>query len=299
MTPTIERLGVSMQEVAERMQFSGGSLVLDVRSRAEFLRGHVPGALNAPISEVERSPRALVREIESYDRVFVHCSSGVRSSRAFRLLRAAGAENVKLVDRAGFSDWCRHGHPVERGPGRRVRLVDPRPRTRALGAGIGIGLIATLAAGAADAGLSLLVSQRHKRRERRIRRGSPHQMAGTLFFERIWGRKPSAFEQLVATVAFNVAYGVVWGAAYTVLRRLEPSSQSAPALPVTAAGFFVACDGAIAPLLDLSPGVSKLPWQFNAKELANHIVWNATAERLHRADERRFAQERLERAQRS
>jgi rhodanese-related sulfurtransferase len=54
---------VTMDEVAQRISFSSGSLVLDVRTGAEFMRGHVPGALNAPLSDVERSPggRAQVR----------------------------------------------------------------------------------------------------------------------------------------------------------------------------------------------------------------------------------------------
>ncbi len=83
----------------------------------------------------------------------------------------------------------------------------------------------------------------------------------------------------------------MWGLAHTALRRAFPRAATGPLLPLTAAAFFVACDGAIAPLLRLTPSLPGVPWQFNAKELLNHVVWNATAEAIHRADERSFAAE--------
>jgi putative membrane protein len=44
----------------------------------------------------------------------------------------------------------------------------------------------------------------------------------------------------------------------------------------------VACDGLIAPLLRLTPPPGRLPWQVNAKKLANHVAWTAAAELVHR-----------------
>jgi putative membrane protein len=46
--------------------------------------------------------------------------------------------------------------------------------------------------------------------------------------------------------------------------------------------FFLACDGGIAPLLGLSPGLARVPWQLSVKELLNHVAWTATAETAHR-----------------
>ncbi|WP_239027840.1 DUF1440 domain-containing protein [Geomonas subterranea] len=47
--------------------------------------------------------------------------------------------------------------------------------------------------------------------------------------------------------------------------------------------FFCACDGFIAPLFGVSPGLRRIPWQPSAKELGNHAVWTAAAELVHRA----------------
>lgn len=166
---------------------------------------------------------------------------------------------------------------------------DPRPLARAALVGVGAGVLATLASGISDAGLSLFVSNEQKRRERRVRRGSPHEVGGALFFKRLRGHEPSAPAKLLSTLAFSAVYSAVWGLVYTGVRRAVPAATRAPGLPLTAAAFFVACDGVIAPALQLTPGLQRLPWQFNAKELVNHLVWNATAERIHRADERAFS----------
>jgi hypothetical protein len=36
----------------------------------------------------------------------------------------------------------------------------------------------------------------------------------------------------------------------------------------------------------MSPKLRRIPWQFNAKELANHIAWTGTAEAVHRGTEK-------------
>ncbi len=71
------------------------SLVLDVRSAAEFAAGHLDGALNIPHTEL----RARLDEvIEAADGrpVKVHCASGVRSYLATRILLAHGVDARNL-----------------------------------------------------------------------------------------------------------------------------------------------------------------------------------------------------------
>jgi rhodanese-related sulfurtransferase len=70
---------------------SQGGLLVDVRSEAEFARGHLPGAVNAPLDRFERH----VEELVAGDRpIVLYCSAGVRSSRAARALERAGAREV-------------------------------------------------------------------------------------------------------------------------------------------------------------------------------------------------------------
>jgi rhodanese-related sulfurtransferase len=84
--------------------FSG--VLLDVRSPDEYAGGHLPGAVNVPLDEVE----AVAIRYAGQDVVTV-CHSGARSLAAARLLSAAGARVKSLA--GGTEAWQRAGHPVE------------------------------------------------------------------------------------------------------------------------------------------------------------------------------------------
>jgi NADPH-dependent 2,4-dienoyl-CoA reductase/sulfur reductase-like enzyme/rhodanese-related sulfurtransferase len=76
-------------------QVSAEALVLDVRSRAEFATGHVPGSLNIPHTEL----RDRLDEVTAaaYGRpVRVLCAAGVRSNIAHRILVGNGFESASL-----------------------------------------------------------------------------------------------------------------------------------------------------------------------------------------------------------
>ncbi len=74
---------------------AAATLLLDVRSRSEFAKGHLVGALNIPHLEL----RARLDEVatSAHGRgVSVHCASGVRSYLATRVLRSAGFDARNL-----------------------------------------------------------------------------------------------------------------------------------------------------------------------------------------------------------
>ncbi|WP_298455151.1 FAD-dependent oxidoreductase [uncultured Cellulomonas sp.] len=71
------------------------SLVLDVRTRGEFDRGHLDGALNIPHTEL-RDRLDEVGDAADGRPVAVHCASGVRSHIATRVLLAAGLDARNL-----------------------------------------------------------------------------------------------------------------------------------------------------------------------------------------------------------
>ncbi len=76
-----------------------GAQLVDVRTPAEFAEGHVPGAVNIPVDEIERR----AGEIEKDEPVVLYCRSGARSSRAAGILEAAGYEHVH--DLGPMSNW--------------------------------------------------------------------------------------------------------------------------------------------------------------------------------------------------
>lgn len=76
-------------------QAMADTLVLDVRSRAEFAEGHLAGALNIPHLEL----RARLDEVTSAAggrAISVHCASGVRSYLATRVLLSEGFDARNL-----------------------------------------------------------------------------------------------------------------------------------------------------------------------------------------------------------
>ncbi len=71
------------------------ALILDVRSPAEFARGHLPEAINVPHTEV-RARLEEIREAAAGRPVRVHCASGFRSYLAHRILDQAGLDSANL-----------------------------------------------------------------------------------------------------------------------------------------------------------------------------------------------------------
>ena len=68
-----------------------GALLLDVRTPQEFATGHIQGAINIPVQDLDRR----MAEVGAKDRpVVVYCRSGQRSARAARMLKAAGHQTV-------------------------------------------------------------------------------------------------------------------------------------------------------------------------------------------------------------
>lgn len=83
--------------------------VLDVRPPEEFAAGHVPGAVNVPLSELEKHLDGLgsEQEIVAYCRG-PHC---VLAFDAVAKLREKGYQARRLQD--GFPEWKSAGLPVE------------------------------------------------------------------------------------------------------------------------------------------------------------------------------------------
>jgi rhodanese-related sulfurtransferase len=87
------------------------ALVLDVREPAEYAKGHVLGAKNVPLGDVER--RAAELDKHKAKPVIVVCESGNRSSRAIEALRTRGFARVFNLS-GGFGAWQQAGLPVEK-----------------------------------------------------------------------------------------------------------------------------------------------------------------------------------------
>lgn len=67
-----------------------GAIILDVRTKAEFSRGHAAGSVNIPLHELEGSIGELDREAT----LLLCCATGIRSRQALQMLNQLGFKNV-------------------------------------------------------------------------------------------------------------------------------------------------------------------------------------------------------------
>lgn len=100
---------VPARELLARVQ-QGLVTVLDVRPVEEFAAGHVPGAVNIPINELERRLNELPRRKE----VVAYCRGPycLMSYDAVQMLRKRGRKARRLE--AGLPEWRATGLPMER-----------------------------------------------------------------------------------------------------------------------------------------------------------------------------------------
>jgi hydroxyacylglutathione hydrolase len=91
-----------------RHELATGLQVIDVRRAAEYKAGHVPGAVNTPLSELEER----VGQVERKGRAAVICASGYRSSIAASLMERRGWSGLFNVV-GGTQAWVAAGNDVE------------------------------------------------------------------------------------------------------------------------------------------------------------------------------------------
>jgi ArsR family transcriptional regulator len=98
---------VSREELLERSRI-GTVTVLDVRPPDEFALGHLPGAVNVPLRELE----ARLAEFDPEREVVAYCRGPycVLSYEAVARLRSRGIKARRLED--GFPEWRAAGLPI-------------------------------------------------------------------------------------------------------------------------------------------------------------------------------------------
>lgn len=66
-------------------------VIIDVRSRQEYVVGHVEGAINIPADQIQQASK----KIPSKDQlVIVYCATGTRAAAAALALKGQGYQNV-------------------------------------------------------------------------------------------------------------------------------------------------------------------------------------------------------------
>ena len=87
------------------------AVVIDVCEPDEFARGHVLGAKNLPLAQVDEKLAQLVKNKSSH--VIMVCQVGARSARAAAAARKLGYENVQSLS-GGLRAWVAASMPTEK-----------------------------------------------------------------------------------------------------------------------------------------------------------------------------------------
>ena len=105
-----ERSDISVGELASRKEAKADLVLVDVRTPAEYAGGHVPGAANIPLSDLDPTAPPFTTHDRDQE-IYVICQSGRRSAAAADQLAAAGFKAVNVE--GGTGAWQAAGHPVE------------------------------------------------------------------------------------------------------------------------------------------------------------------------------------------
>lgn len=90
MIQTIKKLfGIGPQiNYAELVK--SGAVILDVRTKDEYISGHIKGSLNIPLQNLT----AKLSDLKKEQTIITCCASGMRSSSAKSILKSKGYVNV-------------------------------------------------------------------------------------------------------------------------------------------------------------------------------------------------------------
>src|SRR5512140_3088147 len=88
-----------------------GTILLDVRTRNEYLQGHIDGSTLVPLDQLQASLKLLA---EAEAPVIVICHSGSRAATAASAIRRSGKTNVHVLG-GGVSSWASHGRKLTAG----------------------------------------------------------------------------------------------------------------------------------------------------------------------------------------
>ena len=85
------------------------SMLVDVRSEADFRAGHITNAINIPLDQIEVQINKITSN--SKKNIIVYCQKGVRSAQAFRLLNKLGLPKLYTIE-GGLDAWLKNNLPI-------------------------------------------------------------------------------------------------------------------------------------------------------------------------------------------
>jgi rhodanese-related sulfurtransferase len=91
---------LTSEQFKERVNKKSGVILIDVREPHEYKTGHIPTAVNIPLSQLN----SRIKEISSKNDVLLYCRSGMRSKQAAKILSKHGFAKMAHL-RGGITAW--------------------------------------------------------------------------------------------------------------------------------------------------------------------------------------------------
>jgi phage shock protein E len=95
------RMGIK-QITPQELDQKKGMTLLDVSTNKEYERGHIPGAINVPLSDIGDK----IKKIKKDKELVVYCPNGNRSIWAIKRLMGMGYKNLINL-KGGYRAWKR------------------------------------------------------------------------------------------------------------------------------------------------------------------------------------------------
>lgn len=101
---------ISQTELISQIESKQPPLILDVRTKREYDRGHIPGAINIEFRELKKR----LSEIESYKNssVVVYCEHGIRAKIAEATLQKADFTAIFHLE-GDIAAWRKQSLPLD------------------------------------------------------------------------------------------------------------------------------------------------------------------------------------------
>jgi rhodanese-related sulfurtransferase len=131
---TIHPIGLS-RLIATHQPFD----LIDVRTKEEFDKAHIPGARSIPLPELRASKVLRDRKLSATEPLYVICRSRVLAGLASGALEGAGCGNAVVVD-GGMKTWEERGLPVVRRKWLHKIAIDAPTLALVAAFGFGLGL---------------------------------------------------------------------------------------------------------------------------------------------------------------
>lgn len=106
---------IDVHSVRSLVETDPDTLLVDVRTPAEYENSHIPGAINLPLQRVDAHLERIVTDAGG--RLVLVCQSGNRAGQCQDKLAAAGLADTVVMN-GGMNAWEAQGAPVVRGRSR-------------------------------------------------------------------------------------------------------------------------------------------------------------------------------------